>query len=333
MEGRGSMASYYMQRGMGGSGLIHSPPGFRPMSNPGLPVQSNYGASSAGSTFPVESPSSGAANVTVSAGMPTSGEPMKRKRGRPRKYGPDGTISTMSPTANSAPPASSAPASSLASPVQKRGRGRPPGSGSKQQLAALGQWVSGSAGMGFTPHVITIPVGEDVASKIMSFSQQGPRAVCILSANGSVSTATLRQPASSGGIVTYEGRFEILSLSGSYLLSDDNGSNSRTGGLSISLSSPDGRVIGGGVGGMLIASSPVQVIAGSFIYSRTKMKSKSGMDPESCVEYDRPNGDGKFVTPTSVPPGQSLSPTMGGWPSLRSADMRNTHTDLDLTHG
>lgn len=133
------MASYYMQRGMGGSGLIHSPPGFRPMSNPGLPVQSNYGASSAGSTFPVESPSSGPANVTISAGMPTSGEPVKRKRGRPRKYGPDGTISTMSPTANSAPPASSAPASSLASPVQKRGRGRPPGSGSKQQLAALGE--------------------------------------------------------------------------------------------------------------------------------------------------------------------------------------------------
>lgn len=51
------------------------------------------------------------------------------------------------------------------------------------------------------------------------------------------------------------------------MLSDDNGSNSRTGGLSISLSSPDGRVIGGGVGGMLIASSPVQVfyLASFFI--------------------------------------------------------------------
>lgn len=142
MEGRGSMASYYMQRGIGGSGLIHSPPGFRPMSNPGLPVQSNYGASSAGTTFPVESPPSGAANVSVSTGMPASGEPVKRKRGRPRKYGPDGAISVVSPTANSAPPASSAPASSLASPAQKRGRGRPPGSGTKQQLAALGEFLA-----------------------------------------------------------------------------------------------------------------------------------------------------------------------------------------------
>jgi len=38
----------------------------------------------------------------------------------------------------------------------------------------------------------------------MAFSQQGPRAVCILSANGAVSTVTLRQPSTSGGTVTYE---------------------------------------------------------------------------------------------------------------------------------
>lgn len=38
----------------------------------------------------------------------------------------------------------------------------------------------------------------------MAFSQQGPRAVCILSANGAVSNVTLRQPSSSGGTVTYE---------------------------------------------------------------------------------------------------------------------------------
>jgi len=38
----------------------------------------------------------------------------------------------------------------------------------------------------------------------MSFSQHGPRAVCILSANGAISNVTLRQPAISGGTVTYE---------------------------------------------------------------------------------------------------------------------------------
>jgi hypothetical protein len=38
----------------------------------------------------------------------------------------------------------------------------------------------------------------------MAFSQQGPRAVCIISATGAVSTATLHQDSESGGVVTYE---------------------------------------------------------------------------------------------------------------------------------
>lgn len=45
---------------------------------------------------------------------------------------------------------------------------------------------------------------QDVASKIMAFSQQGPRTICVLSANGAISNVTLRQPATSGGLVTYE---------------------------------------------------------------------------------------------------------------------------------
>ena len=40
--------------------------------------------------------------------------------------------------------------------------------------------------------------------KIISFSQQGSRAICILSANGAISNVTLRQPNSSGGTLTYE---------------------------------------------------------------------------------------------------------------------------------
>jgi hypothetical protein len=40
--------------------------------------------------------------------------------------------------------------------------------------------------------------------KVISFSQQGPQAICILSANGVISSVTLRQPDSSGGTLTYE---------------------------------------------------------------------------------------------------------------------------------
>ena len=56
-----------------------------------------------------------------------------------------------------------------------------------------------------------------------------------------------------------QGRFEILSLSGSILLSENGGQRSRTGGLSVSLAGPDGHVLGGGVAGLLTAASPVQV--------------------------------------------------------------------------
>ncbi|XP_042488745.1 AT-hook motif nuclear-localized protein 10-like [Macadamia integrifolia] len=106
----------------------------------------------------------------------------------------------------------------------------------------------------------------------MAFSQQGSRTVCILSANGAICNVTLRQPATSGGTVTYEGRFEIISLSGSFLLMENGGTRSRTGGLSVSLAGSDGRVLGGGVAGMLMAAGPVQVVVGSFVADGKKQK-------------------------------------------------------------
>ena len=57
-----------------------------------------------------------------------------------------------------------------------------------------------------------------------------------------------------------QGRFQILCLSGSYLVAEDGGPRNRTGGVSVSLCSPDGHVVGGGVA-MLMAASPVQVFS------------------------------------------------------------------------
>ncbi|PKI39982.1 hypothetical protein CRG98_039645 [Punica granatum] len=183
--------------------------------------------------------------------------------------------------------------------------------------------------MGFTPHIITVAAGEDIATKIMAFSQQGPRAICILSAMGSVSTVTLRQPSSSGGSVTYEGRFEILCLSGSYLLTDNSGSRNRSGGLSISLANPDGRVIGGGVGGVLIAASPVQVIIGSFSWGSSKMKNKKGDGSERARVSDSLIG-----SQTSTPLSQNLTPLpLGVWRDSQPTDLEDVHVDIDLMRG
>lgn len=331
MDRREAMAlsgsSYYMQRGISGTGSgIQGSPGIGSLPNQNISFQSNIGGSSIGSTLPLE-PSAAILTHGVNVGGPSTAppaEPARRKRGRPRKYGPDGSVSlALSPRSSTTP--------ATTSQTQKRGRGRPPGTGRKQQLASLGGWLSGSAGMGFTPHVITISVGEDITAKIMSFSHQGPRAICVLSANGSVSSVTLRQPSTSGGTVTYEGRFEILCLSGSYLLTDNSGSRGRSGGLSISLASPDGRVIGGGVGGMLIAASPVQVIVGSFIWGGSKGKNKSVGGSEGDGDLDLPGADNP-VTPASVPPSQNVPPvsSVNPWLGSRSMDLQTAHVDIDL---
>ncbi|KAK7292657.1 hypothetical protein RJT34_15508 [Clitoria ternatea] len=333
-------AAYYMQRGIPGAGTqpeLHNSPNMRTLSSPNLPFQSSIGGGGGniGSTLPLESSgiSSPCVNVSAPSGA-VSGETVKRKRGRPRKYGPDGTVS-LALTPTPAPAPASHPGALIQG--QKRGRGRPPGSGKKQQLASLGELMSGSAGMGFTPHIITIAVGEDIATKIVAFSQQGPRAICILSANGAVSTVTLSQPSTSGGTVTYEGRFEILCLSGSYLVADSGGSRSRSGGLTVSLASPDGRVIGGGVGGVLIAASPVQVILGSFAWggSKTKIKKKEGSETaEAAIELDHQVVHNP-VAVNSISPNQNLTPTssLSPWPASRPLDMRNSHIDIDLMRG
>ena len=91
-------------------------------------------------------------NVGGSSAVAGQGEPVKRKRGRPRKYGPDGGVAlALSPLSATLPTAGSAAGgvgtSSLSgsgsgSATPKRGRGRPPGTGRKQQLASLGEFVS-----------------------------------------------------------------------------------------------------------------------------------------------------------------------------------------------
>ncbi|KAA8520826.1 hypothetical protein F0562_011499 [Nyssa sinensis] len=340
MDGREDMAlsgsaSYYLHRGVSGSGSgtqtgLHTPPGFRPLSNPHTSVQSNVRGNFVGSTFPVENPSPNfphGLNMGVANSVPPD-EPGKKKRGRPRKYGPDGANMSLGLS-----PMSSALSPGSFTPTPKRSRGRPRGSGRKQKLASLGEWMNSSAGLAFTPHVINIAVGEDIATKLLSFSQQRPRAVCILSANGAVSAVTLRQPTSSGSTVTYEGRFEILCLSGSYLLAESGGPHNRTGGLSVSLCSPDGHVIGGGVGGMLIAASPVQVVVCSFVYGGSKTKNKTVAGVTSEENSALQSGE-KSATPASASPGQNLTPNSaaGLWLGSRP-DPRNPNTGIDLMHG
>ncbi|KAK7310653.1 hypothetical protein RJT34_08283 [Clitoria ternatea] len=231
-------------------------------------------------------------------GVPlNSSETVKKKRGRPRKYGPDGTMSLGLPTTTVSPaplPAStaSAPASGGAGafpPVPTadsvtpgtsttgKKRGRPKGSTNKKSTKASG------SGSSFTLHVITVKAGEDLSSKLMSFAHTNGRRFCIMTASGSISNVTLRQPSTAGGTVTYEGRFEILNLGGSlFHPENDDNLHRRPGGLSVCLSGPDGRVLGGGVAGLLVAASTVQIILGTFPVKACKPSKSKDME-DTCA--------------------------------------------------
>ncbi|KAK4801479.1 hypothetical protein SAY86_021966 [Trapa natans] len=289
----------------------------------------------------------------------------KKKRGRPRKYGPDGSLAT---------PLSPKPISSAAPPVidfsaPKRGKFKTLGSLVKHSFGAensSGDWDACSVGANFTPHIINVNAGEDVTMKVISFSQQGPRAICVLSANGAIASVTLRQADSSGGTLTYEvmciigyshyscmalsfslgrfsrgdpcnflaflslqGRFEILSLSGSFMPSDVGGARGRSGGMSVSLAGTDGRVIGGGVAGLLVAASPVQVVVGSFLMG-SQHEQKPKKPKHDNVAGVAPTNAFSITTSDTKQSISSTSPAFraDNW-SIVTPDSRNKSADVN----
>ncbi|XVF69083.1 hypothetical protein PTKIN_Ptkin11bG0052100 [Pterospermum kingtungense] len=181
----------------------------------------------------------------------------KRGRGRPRKY--------ESGFPNSSASLEALPSTIMASSSTKRARGRPKGTGRLQALASVGGYVD-TAGGSFTPHVLSVHTGEDLVNKIGSFCARVSRSVCVLAASGAVSSVTLCKPDSSVGTLIYEGWFEILTLSGSSVVSGELGTRRKTGLLSVSLANSHGRVFGGSVAGPVIAAGPgpIQLIVASF---------------------------------------------------------------------
>lgn len=86
---------------------------------------------------------------TASAAVPPHslninvGEPVKKKRGRPRKYGPDGlaltSLATAASVSSSSPTAGTGHlAPSGSADAKKKPKGRPPGSSKKLQMGVLG---------------------------------------------------------------------------------------------------------------------------------------------------------------------------------------------------
>ncbi|XP_052176705.1 AT-hook motif nuclear-localized protein 15-like [Diospyros lotus] len=140
----------------------------------------------------------------------------------------------------------------------RRPRGRPPGSKNKPKPPVVITKESPSA---LRSHILEIRSGSDITESIAAFAQRRQRCVSVLSGSGVVTNVTLRQPAAAGGVITLQGRFEILSLSGAFLPPPlPPGATC----LTVFLSGGQGQVVGGIVVGALVASGPVMVIAATY---------------------------------------------------------------------
>ncbi|KAL5714275.1 hypothetical protein ACHQM5_016259 [Ranunculus cassubicifolius] len=148
--------------------------------------------------------------------------------------------------------------------ISRRPRGRPPGSKNKPKPPII---ITRESECAMRPHILEIVSGLDIIEAIARFARQRSVGLCVLTASGSVMNISLRQPsATPGATVTFHGRFEILSISATYLppSSSPTGSLPATNGCTISLAGPQGQIFGGSVVGPLIAATNVFLIATSF---------------------------------------------------------------------
>ncbi|KAL6977385.1 hypothetical protein U1Q18_026185 [Sarracenia purpurea var. burkii] len=197
----------------------------------------------------------------------------------------------------------------------RRPRGRPPGSKNKPKPPIV---ITKESPNALRSHVLEISSGSDIAESIANFAQRRHRGVSVLSGSGVVANVTLRQPAAPGSVITLHGRFEILSLSGSFFPSP-----SPTGatGLTVYLAGGQGQVVGGIVVGALVASGPVMVVAATFsnaTYERLPLEEEAAGEG---MELQPPSGAAAASTnstsqshglndPSSSMPIYNLSPNL-----------------------
>jgi predicted DNA-binding protein with PD1-like motif len=186
----------------------------------------------------------------------------------------------------------------------RRPRGRPAGSKNKPKPPII---ITRDSANTLRTHVMEVAGGCDISESITAFARRRQRGVCVLSGAGTVTNVTLRQPASQGAVVALHGRFEILSLSGSFLPPP---APPEATGLTVYLAGGQGQVVGGSVVGALTAAGPVVIMAASFanaVYERLPLE-------EDDMLAAQGQADSAGILAGSVDPNlfQSLPPNLLG---------------------
>ncbi|PRQ21227.1 putative PPC domain-containing protein [Rosa chinensis] len=145
--------------------------------------------------------------------------------------------------------------------VVRRPRGRPPGSKNKPKPPVI---ITRDTEPAMSPYILEVPGGSDVVDAVSRFCCRKNIGLVILTGSGTVANVTLRQPSTTpGATVTFHGRFDILSISATFL-PQSTAAGPIPNGFTISLAGPQGQIVGGLVAGALIAAGTVYIIAASF---------------------------------------------------------------------
>lgn len=147
--------------------------------------------------------------------------------------------------------------------VVRRPRGRPPGSKNKPKPPVF---ITREPEPSMSPYILEVPGGTDVIEALSNFCRRKNIGICVLTGSGTVANVTLRQPsATPGAIVTFHGRFDILSISATFMAQNGGGSCPPVPNIfAISLAGPQGQIVGGSVVAPLVAAGTVFVIAATF---------------------------------------------------------------------
>lgn len=167
----------------------------------------------------------------------------------------------------------------------RRPRGRPPGSRNRPKPPVV---ITKESPNALRSHVLEIATGTDIYGCLAAFVRRRRCGVSVVSGTGVVKDVTLRLPAAPDGVITLQGTFEILSLSGTFLPEPSPPGATR---LTVFLAGGQGQVLGGAVVGALVASVPVTVIAASFtnaVYERLPIEDEGGGDevPPQLQNHD-----------------------------------------------
>ncbi|CAN0908658.1 AT-hook motif nuclear-localized protein 22 [Linum grandiflorum] len=185
--------------------------------------------------------------------------------------------------------------------TRRRPRGRPAGSKNKPPPPII---VTRDSANALRTHLMEVADGCDIVESIASFARRRQRGVCIMSGTGTVTNVTLRSGGAAAA-VSLQGRFEMLSLSGSFLPPP---APPAATGLTIYLGGGQGQVVGGSVVGALTASGPVVIMAASFsnaAYERLPLEEQEAQQQQAGM-----GGGGGSADPNGAPMFHGLPPNL-----------------------